>query len=92
LALAVVSIEITGVIPSVMKEVCSAALVEHKDFQALREKLVAGDPPSLRELERGLKLVFNLSNSQAERAAKTLRTLGQGEPGKSRNPPCPWPR
>jgi hypothetical protein len=88
LALAAVFIEFTGV----MKEICSAALVDHKDFQALREKLVAGDPPSLRELERGLKLVFSLSNSQAERAAKTLRSIGRGEPGKSRNPPCLWPR
>jgi HK97 family phage prohead protease len=58
-----------------------SALFDHDDFLALRERLAAGEPPSIRELERGLKLAFSLTQVQAERAARGLAKSGQGEPG-----------
>jgi HK97 family phage prohead protease len=50
-------------------------------FLALRNRLVAGDPPSLREWDKGLRDAFGLSNSEAERAVRLcLKEIAQGEP------------
>jgi HK97 family phage prohead protease len=51
------------------------------DYLLLRARLLAGDLPSDRELDKGLKAAFDLSNSQAERAVRLFRKgLAQGEP------------
>jgi uncharacterized protein len=60
-----------------------SVLFDDDDFLALREKLAVGELPSVRELERGLKLAFSLTNAQAERAARVIAKSGQGEPGTS---------
>jgi len=51
------------------------------DYLLLRARLLAGELPSDRELDKGLKATFDLSNSQAERAVRLFRKgLAQGEP------------
>ena len=55
--------------------------VKSEGFLALRSKLLAGDRPSLRELEKGVRDAFDLSNSEAERAVRTcFKEFAQGEP------------
>jgi len=61
-------------------------LMEDEHFAQLRLKLAAGELPSVREWERGLKVAFSLSNSQAERAAAVLSKSTQGELGQSAKP------
>lgn len=48
----------------------------------LRERLLAGDPPTVRVWEKGLRDAFGLSQAEAERAVRCcLKDLAQGEPG-----------
>lgn len=55
--------------------------VKSEGFIALRTKLLAGDRPSVRELEKGMRDAFDLSNSEAERAVRTcFKDFAQGEP------------
>lgn len=54
------------------------------DYSVMRMKLVAGDPLTERELERGLREAFSLSNSEAVRAVASLKALG--EPEKAKQP------
>jgi HK97 family phage prohead protease len=53
-------------------------ILESEHYAALRQKLVEGDLPTIRVLEKGLRDAFSLSNAQAERAARQL--FAQGEP------------
>lgn len=56
--------------------------VKSEHFDTLRERLSAGEPPTLREWERGLREAFGLSHSQAERAVRLcLKHIAQGELG-----------
>lgn len=50
------------------------------DWAAMRQKLVAGEPLTIRELERGVREAFNLSGSEAERAARACFKIALGEP------------
>ena len=52
-----------------------------EDARILKEKLLAGDRPTVREFENGIKGLMGLSNSEAERAARACLGNGQGEPG-----------
>jgi hypothetical protein len=55
--------------------------VKSEHFATLRDRLMAGDLPSERELEKGMRDAFDLSNSQAERAVRLfLKREGQGDP------------
>lgn len=61
--------------------------VKSEGFIALRSKLLAGDRPSVRELEKGMRDAFDLSNSEAERAVRTcFKDFAQGEPETTENP------
>jgi uncharacterized protein len=52
-------------------------------FACLRNRLLAGDRPTDRELEKGVRDAFGLSNAEAERAVRLcLKVAAQGEPGK----------
>jgi len=58
--------------------------VKSDAYQGLRDCLLAGDPPSLRVLEKGLRDAFALSHAEAERAVRVcFKEYGSGEPGKS---------
>ncbi len=58
----------------------------HDDFLLLQARLLAGELPSDRELDKGLKVAFGLSNSQAEKAVRLLRKgPALGEPGNEPN-------
>jgi uncharacterized protein len=63
--------------------------VKHSDHTALlRNRLVAGDPPSLREWEKGLRDALDLSQSEAEKAVRLcLKGIAQGEPGNAETDP-----
>jgi uncharacterized protein len=63
--------------------------IKHSDHYALlRARLLAGDLPSDRELEKGMRDAFDLSNAQAERVVRLFRKgLAQGEPGNEPNDP-----
>jgi uncharacterized protein len=51
------------------------------NYALLRARLLAGDLPGDRELEKGMRDAFDLSNSQAEKAVRLIRKgLAQGEP------------
>ena len=54
------------------------------DFSVMRQKLVAGEPLTIREVERGMREAFSLSNSEAERAVALLKSLG--DPVKPQEP------
>lgn len=55
--------------------------VKSEYFAALRNKLLAGEPPTDRELERGLREAFELSRSEATAAvARCFKGRSQGEP------------
>lgn len=57
--------------------------VKSDAYFALRDKLLAGDRPSIRELEKGMRDAFDLSNSEAERAVRLVfKDDAPGEPGK----------
>lgn len=53
--------------------------LESEAFAALREILTAGELPSKRVFEKGMRDAFRLSHAQAERATRLL--FAQGEPG-----------
>jgi HK97 family phage prohead protease len=56
------------------------------NYALLRARLLAGDLPSDRELEKGMRDAFDLSNSQAERVVRLLRKgPALGEPGDEPN-------
>lgn len=56
------------------------------NFLLLQARLLAGEPPSDRELEKGVRDAFGLTNSQAERAVRLFRKgQAQGEPGNAPN-------
>jgi HK97 family phage prohead protease len=63
--------------------------VKDSDHIALmRARLLAGELPSDRELEKGTRDAFGLSNAQAERFVRLLRKgQAQGEPGDASNDP-----
>lgn len=52
--------------------------MEGEHYAALKEILMAGELPSKRAFEKGMREAFGLSNAQAERAARLL--FAQGEP------------
>lgn len=58
------------------------AVKQTDNYALLRARLLAGELPSDRELEKGMRDAFDLSNSQAERTVRLIRKgLAQGEPG-----------
>lgn len=59
----------------------AAAVRQAGHAETLRTKLLAGDPPTVRELEKGLREALSLSGSEAERAVKLCFDSAQGEPG-----------
>lgn len=60
--------------------------VKSDNYALLRARLLAGEPPSDRELEKGMRDAFDLSNSQAERVVRLFRKgQAQGEPGDEPN-------
>jgi uncharacterized protein len=62
----------------------SAALIDSvksEYYAQLREKLLAGEPPTERELERGLRDAFQLSRAEAERAVRSCFATSRGELG-----------
>lgn len=61
--------------------------IKHSDnYALLRARLLAGELPSDREIEKGMRDAFDLSNSQAERFVRSFRKgLAQGEPGDEPN-------
>lgn len=59
--------------------------VKSDQFARLRDRLVAGDLPSEREFEKGMRDAFELSNSEAERVARLFFKVAQGEPEKDAN-------
>lgn len=54
--------------------------VKSERFEALRMKLVAGERPTEREFEKGMRDAFDLSNSEAERIVRLIFKQGPGEP------------
>lgn len=58
-------------------------VVKSDRFDALRERLVAGDLPSEREFEKGMRDAFDLSNSEAERVVRLFFKTAQGDPAAS---------
>jgi HK97 family phage prohead protease len=63
-----------ALIDNVKSEIC-----ESEFYAALKQILVAGELPSKRAFEKGMRDAFQLSNAQAERATRLL--YAQGEPG-----------
>lgn len=62
--------------------------VKTENFALLRNRLMAGEPPSVRELEKGLRDAFDLSRSEAEKAVRLcFKDIAPGEPGENRNEP-----
>lgn len=62
------------------------AIKNTDNYALLRARLLAGDLPSDRELEKGMRDAFDLSNSQAERVVRLLRKgPALGEPGNEPN-------
>lgn len=60
--------------------------VKSEGFIALRTKLLAGDRLTVRELEKGVRDAFDLSNSEAERAVRCcFKEIAQGEPEATEN-------
>jgi HK97 family phage prohead protease len=56
--------------------------VKSEHFDVLRTRLLAGDLPTDREWEKGLREAFDLTRSQAEKAVRLcLKGTAQGEPG-----------
>jgi HK97 family phage prohead protease len=55
--------------------------VKSEQYSQLREKLAAGDLPSEREFEKGMRDAFGLSNSEAERVVRLFFKQAQGDPG-----------
>lgn len=55
------------------------ALAASEDMARLKEILAGGELPTARELERGLKVALDLSNTQAERAVSVLLRRSQGD-------------
>lgn len=56
------------------------------EYSVLRQKLAAGDLPSERELEKGLREAFGFSNSEAVRAVSCLKSLGDPVQAKQEEP------
>lgn len=56
--------------------------VKSEAFVSLRQKFAAGDLPSEREFERGMRDAFDLSNSEAERLVRLFFKVARGEPEK----------
>lgn len=52
---------------------------ESEHYAALKQSLLAGELPTKRVFEKGVRDAFGLSNAQAERAARQF--FAQGEPG-----------
>jgi HK97 family phage prohead protease len=62
--------------------------VKTENYALLRNRLMAGEPPSVREWEKGLRDAFDLSRAEAEKAVRLcLKDVAPGEPGESRNEP-----
>jgi HK97 family phage prohead protease len=60
--------------------------VKSENYALLRTRLVAGERPSLRELEKGMRDAFDLTNSEAERAVRLVfKEIASGEPGATTN-------
>jgi uncharacterized protein len=57
--------------------------VKSDHFSALRDKLSAGELPTEREFEKGMRDAFDLSNSEAERVVRLIFKQAQGEPESS---------
>lgn len=54
-------------------------ILESEHYAALKQILLAGELPTKRVFEKGVRDAFGLSNAQAERAARQF--FAQGEPG-----------
>jgi phage prohead protease, HK97 family len=55
--------------------------VKSEHVTTLRDRLLAGDRPSLREMEKGMRDAFDLSHSEAERAVRLFfKDFAQGDP------------
>jgi len=55
--------------------------VKSEQYAQLREKFAAGELPSEREFEKGMRDAFDLSNSEAERVVRLFFKRAQGDPG-----------
>lgn len=66
--------------PETVRKIKAGNQARAQAAEVLVAKLRAGDQPSERELENGLKGLAGLSNSEAERATRLLLKGGQGEP------------
>jgi HK97 family phage prohead protease len=68
-------------IPAADRARIVAVKSDSDDYLLLRARLLAGELPSDRELDKGMKVAFDLSNSQAERVVRLFRKgLAQGDP------------
>lgn len=54
--------------------------VKSERYDALRMKLAAGELPTEREFEKGMRDAFDLTNSEAERVVRLIFKQGPGEP------------
>lgn len=69
----------------------AASVRQASHAEALKSKLLAGEPPTLRELEKGLREALSLTGSEAERAVKLCLKPAQGDPGTTDQPPLQGP-
>lgn len=73
-------------IPAAPRARISTIKADSDHYALLRARLLAGEPPSDRELEKGMRDAFGLSNAQAERVVRLFRKgQAQGEPGDAPN-------
>jgi HK97 family phage prohead protease len=61
------------------------AVVKSDRVDQLADRLKAGDLPSERVFEKGMRDAFGLTNAEAERAVRLFFKTAQGEPGTSAN-------
>jgi len=77
----------SGVFNPVARANREAAMARSEAANVLSAKLKAGDQPTAREWEHGLKGLVGLTNSEAERAVRLcLKGTAQGDPGKPTEP------
>lgn len=71
--------------PEPVRKIKASNQARAQAAELLVTKLRAGDQPSEREWENGLKGLAGLSNSEAERATRLLLKGGQGEPDEEKS-------
>ncbi|MGU3494221.1 S49 family peptidase [Xanthobacteraceae bacterium A53D] len=66
--------------PAAIRKIKTANLANTQSAEALATKMRAGQHPTQREFEHGLKGLLGLTNSEAERAARLFFKSDQGDP------------